>query len=331
MFISFFRDTLPTGLARALMLWVALVTAPAGAAAPPIELAGTEWARAAQSQAIDPVLLYALALARTGTLEANTAVTPWPWTLTRQGEAQRYPDHPAALRALAQASPDQRAGLELGLMAISLTRWRHRVSDPSALLDPAANLRLGAAILADSLRATPNDLELAVGHFAHADPTAARAFGQRVLRIAHALGMRAGTNRAGRDRHVLVRPLITAAARRHGLDPAFALAIAQTESHFNQAATSRRGARGVMQLMPRTAQHYGVDAGDLEQNIDGGVRYLRDLAERFGGSPTLVAAAYNAGEDAVLKYRRQIPPYPETQHYVPQVVAAREYYGCISQ
>ena len=328
MYISFFGDSLATGLVRTLVLWMAFVAAPADAGAPPITLAGTGWERAAQDQAIDPVLLYALALARTGTLAANTAVTPWPWTLTRQGRPQRYPDRPAALRALAQASPDQRAGLEIGLMAISLTRWRHRVNDPVELLDPAANLRLGAAILADSLRATPDDLELAVGHFAQADTTAARAFGQRVLRIAHALGMRAGSHR---DRHVPVRPLIAAAARRHGLDPAFALAIAQTESRFNQAATSRRGARGVMQLMPRTAQHYGVDAGDLAQNIDGGVRYLRDLADRFGGSPTLVAAAYNAGEGAVLKYRRQIPPYPETQQYVPHVLAAREYYGCISQ
>jgi soluble lytic murein transglycosylase-like protein len=224
-------------------------------------------------------------------------------------------------------------------MAIDWRRWRHRLDDPdpAALLEPAANLRLGAAIVADSLRATPDDPALAVGHVAYpADATAARAFGRRVLRIATALGLAdpagapkrrlSGTH--GSPGEALARPLIEAAARRHGLDPAFALAVAHTESRFDQAARSPQGARGVMQLMPATAARYGARAGELAENIDAGVRYLRDLAERFDGDPTLVAAAYNAGEGAVLRYRRQVPPFPETQRYVPRVMAAREAYGC---
>ena len=114
-----------------------------------------------------------------------------------------------------------------------------------------------------------------------------------------------------------------AAARRHGVDPSFALAIAQRESAFLQSAVSPKGARGVMQLMPGTARRYGVDPRKLDQNIDAGIRYLRDLAELFAGDPVLVAAAYNAGEGAVLKHGRKVPPYRETQTYVPLVLAAR--------
>ena len=334
-------------MALRLLFWVATTlasqAAATGAAPPPIAFAGTAWDQAARAQGIDPALLYALALARTGTSAGGGAAAPWPWTLVIRGRPQHYPSRAHAAAALAQISNDQRNTLELGLMAIDLHRWRHRLDtpDPADLLEPATNLRLGAAILADSLRATPGDRALAVGHVAFpADATAARSFGRRVLAIATALGMaeQAGTDAthpSGTKRspgEALVRPLIEAAARRHGLDPAFALAVARTESRFNQAARSPKGARGVMQLMPGTAARYQANAGELTENIDAGVRYLRDLAELFGGDPALVAAAYNAGEHAVIRHRRQIPPYRETQAYVPRVLAAREAYGCtISQ
>ena len=324
------------------LFWVAMTLAGQAAATgtgPPITFAGTQWDLAARASGIAPALLYALALVRSGITTGDDLVAPWPWTLVIQGRARRYPSRAQAVEALAQIGKDQRGELEVGLMAIDWRRWRHRVDDPdpATLLEPATNLRLGAAILADSLRATPGDPALAVGHVAYpADARLARAFGRRVLVIATALGMAgtagviatppAGANRSPGE--ALARPLIEAAARRHGLDPAFALAVAHTESHFNQAARSPKGARGVMQLMPGTAARYGARAGELTENIDAGVRYLRDLAEIFGGDPTLVAAAYNAGERAVLRYRRQVPPYRETQQYVPRVMAAREAYGC---
>jgi soluble lytic murein transglycosylase-like protein len=304
------------------------------AAGAPLVLTGTQWEAAARPQALDPILLYALALARSGTSAAPGSAQPWPWTLEVGGATQHYANREQAATALAQARQEQRAGLAVGILAIPLARWRQRIDDPPALLEPAANLRLGAAILADSWRATPDDPALALGHFAEADPAAARAVGQRVLTIAAALGRppfvgghRVDAPACGNPGASGVRPLIEASARRFGIDPAFALAVAHTESRFNQAAVSPQGARGVMQLMPATAARYGANAHALAENIDAGVRYLRDLAERFGGDPVLVAAAYNAGEHAVVKFG-QVPPFRETQRYVPQVLAARALYGC---
>ncbi|MCB1903858.1 MAG: lytic transglycosylase domain-containing protein, partial [Gammaproteobacteria bacterium] len=84
---------------------------------------------------------------------------------------------------------------------------------------------------------------------------------------------------------------------------------------------SKKGARGLMQLMPGTADRYGVnDSWDPEQNLDGGARYLRDLLDMFDQDLKLAVAAYNAGENAVKKYGNKIPPYPETVQYVRKVV-----------
>ena len=163
-----------------------------GAGPAPLAFAGTQWDLAARAQGVDPALLYALALARTGSSEGGGSAAPWPWTLAIRGRQQHYPSRAQAVAALAQIGNDQRDTLEVGLMAIDWRRWRHRLDapDPATLLESATNLRLGAAILADSLRATPADPALAVGHAAFpTDATAARAFGRRVLTIAKALGM----------------------------------------------------------------------------------------------------------------------------------------------
>lgn len=107
---------------------------------------------------------------------------------------------------------------------------------------------------------------------------------------------------------------------RHGLDPLLVEAVIRVESGFNPTAVSRKGAQGLMQLMPRTASSLGVrNAFDPRQNIEGGVRHLRYLIDRYPGSPTLALAAYNAGENAVNHYRG-IPPYQETQEYVRKVL-----------
>ena len=116
------------------------------------------------------------------------------------------------------------------------------------------------------------------------------------------------------------RPLVLATARRHGVDPALVRAVITVESAWNPAARSPKGAAGLMQLMPVTAARYGVlDPLDPAQNVDGGVRYLRDLLEHFGGDLPLALAAYNAGEGAVERHGRRIPPYKESERYVHRV------------
>lgn len=116
------------------------------------------------------------------------------------------------------------------------------------------------------------------------------------------------------------RPLIMQAARDTGLDANLIHALILAESAYNLKALSPKGAMGLMQLMPQTAKRFNVtDAYDPAQNIRGGTRYLKFLMERFGNDTDLVTAAYNAGEGAVEKYGRRIPPYKETQEYVRKV------------
>jgi soluble lytic murein transglycosylase-like protein len=119
-------------------------------------------------------------------------------------------------------------------------------------------------------------------------------------------------------------PQIDVIARRHGVDPLLVRAVIRAESNFDPRAVSPKGAAGLMQLMPETALRYGVENRfDAAQNVDGGVRYLRDLIAMFQGDLTLALAAYNAGEGAVLKYGRRVPPYAESQQYV---VRVRQFY-----
>jgi soluble lytic murein transglycosylase-like protein len=129
---------------------------------------------------------------------------------------------------------------------------------------------------------------------------------------------RPGTYNAPAD--PVVHSFIRQAAARHALDPLLLQALIHQESRFNPRATSSAGARGLMQLMPGTASRYGVsNIYDPGQNIAAGSAYLRDLLDQFG-SVSLALAAYNAGEGAVLKYGRRIPPYAETQNYVEVIV-----------
>lgn len=116
-----------------------------------------------------------------------------------------------------------------------------------------------------------------------------------------------------------IAQLVVEAARRHEVDVDFALAVATAESRLDRLRNSPKGARGPMQLMPETADRFGVvDICDPEQNVDGGVRYLRELIEEFR-NPMLVAAAYNAGEGRVREHGG-IPPFKETVGYVAEVL-----------
>ncbi len=115
------------------------------------------------------------------------------------------------------------------------------------------------------------------------------------------------------------RDHIDRASRDYRVHPGLIRAVIHAESAFNPAAVSKKGAQGLMQLMPGTARDLGVDdAFDPAQNIDGGVRYLSYLLDMFNDNLELAVAAYNAGENAVLRYRG-IPPYQETERYVRKV------------
>jgi len=115
--------------------------------------------------------------------------------------------------------------------------------------------------------------------------------------------------------------LVQQAARDASLSADLVRAVIAIESGFNPHCVSKKGAIGLMQLEPATAYRYGArNPFDPEQNVRAGSRYLSDLAARFGGDLELALAAYNAGEDAVERYGRRIPPFPETQAYVPSVL-----------
>lgn len=121
--------------------------------------------------------------------------------------------------------------------------------------------------------------------------------------------------------------LIHQAASRHNVDAALVKAVIHTESYFNPHATSHKGASGLMQLMPQTAEELGVtDLYNPRQNINGGTKYLSRLMKRYGNSLSLALAAYNAGEKAVSRYSG-IPPYKETQNYVKKVLNYRNFYS----
>jgi hypothetical protein len=118
--------------------------------------------------------------------------------------------------------------------------------------------------------------------------------------------------------------LIVSTAKSFGVDPHLVKAVVQVESSFNPSATSKKGAMGLMQLMPETAKFLSVkDPYDPAQNIRGGTKYLKQLLDKFDGNIGLSLAAYNAGEYSIQKHDG-IPPYRETISYVRKVVELRE-------
>ena len=119
--------------------------------------------------------------------------------------------------------------------------------------------------------------------------------------------------------------LIASAAREHALDPKLLKSVMLFESGFNPKAVSRKGARGLMQLMPQTAQMHGVrNMHDPAQNVQAGARHLSSLMDLYGGDLEKALAAYNAGEAAVERYRG-VPPFDETRDYVRNILGT--YYG----
>ncbi len=132
-------------------------------------------------------------------------------------------------------------------------------------------------------------------------------------------------NKSQSQRRSTYNDLVHTNAQRYGLSPALLHAVIRAESAYNPSATSGAGAQGLMQLMPDTAARYGVrDSFNPVENVRGGAAYLRDLLDMFDQDVKLAIAGYNAGEGAVIKNGRQIPPYAETQNYVRKVL---QYYA----
>jgi hypothetical protein len=126
----------------------------------------------------------------------------------------------------------------------------------------------------------------------------------------------------------LFEPLIERHAERHSVRPDLIKAVIDVESAFDPGARSARGAMGLMQLMPATAAELGVaDPYDPDENIGGGVTYLRSLLERYGGNEELALAAYNAGPGVVDRYGRQVPPYRETREYLARIRSSVQLLG----
>ena len=125
----------------------------------------------------------------------------------------------------------------------------------------------------------------------------------------------------------LLERSITKAAAKYSLPPELIKAVIRAESNFDAQAVSTAGAQGLMQLMPATAEELGVqDPFDIDQNVDGGSRYLREMLDRFNGDVKLALAAYNAGPGTVEKYDGDVP-YRETRNYVERVMRFSEKYA----
>ncbi|MER2603749.1 MAG: lytic transglycosylase domain-containing protein [Candidatus Competibacter phosphatis] len=137
---------------------------------------------------------------------------------------------------------------------------------------------------------------------------------------------RARLSRTGENNRQRFTPDVNRIAAQYRLDPALMHAVISAESSYNPWAVSPKGAMGLMQLMPGTAERFGVrNAYDPVANMHGGARYLRWLLDQFNDT-RLAVAAYNAGEGAVQKYGNQIPPYRETQTYVDRVLSFYQQY-----
>jgi hypothetical protein len=128
-----------------------------------------------------------------------------------------------------------------------------------------------------------------------------------------------------KSEHVF-HPIIVAAAKRYRLEPALVKAIIFAESGYNPKATSKRGAQGLMQLMPKTAKALGVkNSYNPAENITGGVKYFRRLVDKFNGNIKLALAAYNSGSKNVRKYQG-VPPFKETRNYIRKVFKYYKHY-----
>jgi len=188
----------------------------------------------------------------------------------------------------------------------------------------AAMGRILLAILAGGLLSVVLCADPQAAVYVYVDPDGVSHFTDAPTRPQYRRLLAFGLPRGADLTHGMYAELINASAADHGVDPALVKAIIRAESNFDRRAVSKKGAQGLMQLMPDTAFRYAVrNPFDPADNIRGGVQYLRFLQETFPGRLSLIVAAYNAGENAVLRHGG-IPPYRETKEYVARVL---RYYG----
>ena len=181
--------------------------------------------------------------------------------------------------------------------------------------------------LASDASPSPSPYRLKLGSDRVAAPVAAPYLADPRYRLANAAGEASVAARPETAATVdlSARPYarqIDAAARDAGVDPVLVHALVRVESAYRADAQSAKGAVGLMQVLPQTAAQYGVaDPSAVGDNLRAGTRHLRRLIDRYDARLELVLAAYNAGEGAVARYRDSVPPYAETRHYVPAVLA----------
>lgn len=133
-----------------------------------------------------------------------------------------------------------------------------------------------------------------------------------------AAAIQANTQPAGKPQ---ILNVVSQISKKHGVDEKLVQALIKQESGFNPKAKSKAGAMGLMQLMPSTAKNLGVkDPYNIVQNVEGGVKYLKSMLDKYNGNVILALAAYNAGPNAVDRYDG-VPPYSETQNYVKNILA----------
>ena len=244
--------------------------------------------------------LYRLAVEIAGRQSRFAAApTPWPWTVRLCARERCETVYPAGREAMARVlDAGREAGLALyvgplGLPLASVPDLPARAAtSPRVTLDQAAR-----------------QLALALAARAEKPPGPAAAGPGSAAPLATPLARRWG-------------PLVERIAREEGLDPALAHAVVAAESAYDPRAVSPKRAAGLMQLMPATAERFGLPRErrlEPEANLRAGIRYLKWLLACFDRDPTLAIAGYNAGENAVLKYGRRVPPYPETRTYVRRV------------
>lgn len=227
-----------------------------------------------------------------------------PWGSRDFSSKRVKPGKPGKFPSLVQIDPDEEP--------YQLTPARNRdgsLLDPSsseqdASIDPPASDWFWSGIspaLADS---SPNRLTRALGQLTASDQDLGPTWAQMSALVSD------------------FGPIVSTQAIGSQVSPAFALAVMSVESAGRVDVTSSAGAQGLMQLIPATAERFGVnDPFEPDQNISGGVKYLNLLLRMFGDDPILALAAYNAGEGAVIKHEG-VPPYSETRAYIPKVLAA---------
>jgi Transglycosylase SLT domain len=211
----------------------------------------------------------------------------------------------------------------LGVLAVPTAAQRSRVFDN---FDTVRGVEVVTPTVAPTQSANNKKLVKKTGSVSQkTSPTKANsAYQYNVQPLVYSkLSMAAGKSMNGfTTGDATIDSYIVASSIRYDIDPLLIYAQMHQESSFKLKATSYKGARGLMQLMPATAVRLGVtDIYNPKQNIEGGIKYMRWLLDKFGGDVSLALAGYNAGEGAVMKYGNQIPPYRETQEYVRRISA----------